>query len=78
VTASEVTHYEIRERFGLPDEQIGSVNDPRTRQENGVKWNEKWVWDLPDGVRRIVYWLRYDFRGALLIAADGSVRKEAL
>ena len=54
------------------------MNDPRTREEHGVRWNEKWVWLLPDGARRIVYWHRYDFRGAVLEAADGTVRAEKL
>jgi hypothetical protein len=78
VTASEVTHFEVRERFGLPSEQIGSVNDPRTREENGVRWNEKWVYPLPGGGRRLIYWHRYDFRGAFVEGPDGAVRKEAL
>lgn len=78
MTASEISHYDVRERFGLPDEQIGNVNDPRTREENGVRWNEKWVYLLPGGGRRIIYWHRYDFRGAIVQAPDGAVRKEAL
>jgi len=78
VTASEITHAEVRERFGLPTEQIGSVNDPRTREENGVRWNEKWVYLLPGGARRVVYWHRYDFRGVMLESPDGALRKEAL
>jgi hypothetical protein len=78
VTASEVTHATVRERFGLPTEQIGSVNDPRTHEEHGVHWNEKWIYPLEDGGRRIVYWYRYDFRGALREEPDGAVRKEAL
>ena len=78
MTASEISHYDVRERFGLPDEQIGNVNDPRTREENGVRWNEKWVYLLPGGGRRIIYWHRYDFRGAIVQAPHGAVRKEAL
>ena len=78
MTASEITHIDVREHFGLPDEQIGSVNDPRTREENGVRWNEKWVYLLPGGGRRLVYWHRYDFRGAMLESPDGALRKEAL
>ena len=31
----------IWKRFGPPTEQLGSVNDPRTQEECGVKWNEK-------------------------------------
>ena len=31
----------IWKRFGAPTDQVGSVNDPRTQVEHGVKWNEK-------------------------------------
>jgi hypothetical protein len=70
-------HHRARERWGEPDEWEGSVNDPRTREEHGVRWNEKWVWLLEDGSRRIAYWHRYDFRGARIEAPDGSVREES-
>jgi hypothetical protein len=71
-----VTHALVRERFGEPDGVEGSVNDPRTREENGVRWNEKWVWLLPGGARRIAYWHRYDFRGARVETPAGDVREE--
>ena len=35
--------------FGAPTDQVGSVNDPRTHEEYGVKWNEKWVYLGEDG-----------------------------
>jgi hypothetical protein len=73
-----VTHAGVRARWGEPDLWEGSVNDPRTREEHGVRWNEKWVWLLPDGARRVVYWHRYDFRGALLVSPSGEVREESL
>jgi hypothetical protein len=78
VTASELTHAAARERFGLPDEVVGSVNDPRTREENGVRWNEKWIYDLGHGERRLVYWHRYDCRGVFVASARGEARREAL
>ena len=78
MTASELTHAAVRERFGLPDEVLGSVNDPRTREENGVRWNEKWTYLLEDGGRRIVYWHRYDCRGVFGASVDGSVKRESL
>ena len=78
MTASELTHAEARERWCVPDDVVGSVNDPRTHEEHGVHWNEKWIYPLPDGGRRIVYWHRYDFRGVLRESSDGSVRKESL
>ena len=68
----------VFERWGQPDEQEGNVNDPRTREEHGIRYNEKWVYLLPDGGRRVVYWHRYDFRGSLREAPDGSVSEESL
>ena len=78
MTASELTHSSARERFGLPDEVVGSVNEPRTFEENGVRWNEKWVYLLEYGASRIVYWHRYDCRGVFAAAADGSAKRESL
>ena len=78
MTASELTHAEARERFGLADEVVGSVNDPRTREENGVRWNEKWIYLLEDGERRVIYWHRYDCRGVFLVSTDGSAKRESL
>ena len=41
--------------LGAPRDQSGSVNDPRTPEECGVKWNEKWVYPgaHPDGSDRV-------------------------
>jgi len=60
--------------LGEPTDQVGSVNDPRTHQEFGVTWNEKWVYRGADGesVERVVLWNRYDLVGAFRVAADGS------
>ena len=51
--------------FGAPNEQLGSVNDPRSHVEHGVRWNEKWIYRGEDGVsvERIVLWNRYDLAG---------------
>ncbi len=78
MTASELTHAAARERFGVPDEVRGSVNDPRTLEENGVRWNEKWVYHLEKSERRIIYWHRYDCRGVFVASADGSATRESL
>ena len=78
MTAERLTHHEARQRWGEPDEGEGSVNDPRTREEFGIRFNEKWIYHLPDGSRRLVYWHRYDFRGAVHQAVDGNLREEAL
>jgi hypothetical protein len=58
--------------LGAPTEQVGSVNDPRTHEHFGQKWNEKWVYLGEDGetVETLVLWLRYDLVGAF--RADGT------
>jgi hypothetical protein len=76
VTARRLTHAEARERWGEPDEQEGSVNDPRTREEHGLRFNERWTYLLPCGERRFVYWHRYDCRGVRRLRASGEVVPE--
>ena len=76
--SARVTHQSACERWGEPQEWEGSVNDPRTRQEHGIRYNEKWIYHLADGGRRLLYWHRYDWRGVRVEDADGSVRDEAL
>ena len=70
----------VWKRLGAPTEQIGSVNDPRTHEECGVKWNEKWVYHDPegDGFDRWVLWNRYDFLGAFRVKQDGTTEPEPL
>ena len=58
--------------FGAPTDQVGSVNDPRTHESCGVKWNEKWVYPRADGSQRVVLWNRYDLVGVCLVRPDGS------
>jgi hypothetical protein len=59
--------------FGAPTDQVGSVNDPRTHEDFGVKWNEKWVYlDEDERVRQVVLWNRYDLAGAFRVKPDGS------
>ena len=61
--------------FGAPNEQQGSVNDPRSHVEHGVRWNEKWVYLSEDGSRpaRLLLWHRYDLVGAFEIGPEGAV-----
>lgn len=58
--------------LGAPTDQVGSVNDPRTHEDFGCKWNEKWLYLDEDGraVEKVVLWLRYDLTGAF--GADGK------
>jgi hypothetical protein len=66
--------------LGAPREQIGSVNDPRTRDEYGVRWNEAWVYPgaHPDGSDRVVLWKRYDLVGVFKVRPDGSFEPDAV
>ena len=58
--------------FGAPTDQEGSVNDPRMRDEYGVRWNEKWIYRGEDSrIERVVLWNRYDFAGAFRVLSDG-------
>jgi hypothetical protein len=68
----------VSRRFGPPTDQVGSVNDPRTFEEWGVRWNEKWIYRTEYGqeVERVVFWNRYDFLGVFRVEADGSARLE--
>ncbi len=70
----------VWKRLGAPTDQVGSVNDPRAVEENGVRWNEKWIYRAPEGqtIERVVLWNRYDFLGAFRVAADGSAEPEPL
>ena len=68
----------VWKRLGEPTEQVGSVNDPRSQEEHGVKWNEKWIYRDPEeaGYDRLVLWYRYDLRGIFRVHPDGSVEAE--
>jgi hypothetical protein len=70
----------VWKRFGSPTDQLGSVNDPRTQEECGVRWNEKWLYRDPegDGSDRLVLWNRYDLVGVFTVKPDGSVEPESL
>ena len=66
-------------RLGEPDEQQGSVNEPRTVREAGLEWNERWIYHGRDGARlRVVLWNRYDLCGVFRVEADGSLVEEGI
>jgi hypothetical protein len=63
--------------LGTPDRTVGSLDDPREREENGVVFNEKWIYtnlrsDPAGAAMRIVYWMRYDFRGTVVRDSDAQ------
>jgi hypothetical protein len=69
--------------LGTPDRSEGSLNDPRLYDENGMRFNEKWIYSHltadPAGVpMRIIYWWRYDFVGTVVRGgADEPWRSDA-
>ncbi|MBW2577509.1 MAG: hypothetical protein JRE38_05515 [Deltaproteobacteria bacterium] len=71
---------QVWKQLGAPTDQEGSVNDPRTQEEFGVTWNEKWIYLGEDGqsVERVVLWNRYDLVGVFRLNPDGSAEPESL
>ncbi len=70
----------VWKHFGAPTDQEGSVNDPRSREEHGVRWNEKWIYRGEDGesIERLVLWHRYDLVGVFRVLPDGTAEAEKL
>ena len=64
--------------LGAPTDQVGSVNEPRTHDEFGVSWNEKWVYRNGQQIERVVLWNRYDLAGSFRVKPDGSAEPESL
>ena len=76
-----VRRNQVVQRWGTPQATAGSVNEPRTLEEHGVRANEKWIYrrkdDDPQEPReRIIYWLRYDFVASYVLGEDGTLRRE--
>jgi hypothetical protein len=71
---------QVWRQLGAPTDQLGSVNDPRTREERGLVWNEKWVYLDPSSGQqeRVVLWHRYDLLGVFTVMPDGSWVPEPL
>ncbi len=68
-----MTRADVWRLLGAPAEQIGSVNEPRTVEEHGFSWNEKWVYrDAAGRIERVVLWDRYDLVGIFRVDEDGS------
>jgi hypothetical protein len=76
----ETTRADVARLLGAATDQVGSVNDPRTFEEFGVRWNEKWIYrdGGASGGERVALFHRYDFLGVWRIASDGSARAEPL
>jgi len=66
--SARVTRNQVVAMFGTPDRTEGSLNSPIEREDKGIHFNEKWLYDHldadPAGVTmRTIYWHRYDFTG---------------
>ncbi|GIW45371.1 MAG: hypothetical protein KatS3mg077_2653 [Candidatus Binatia bacterium] len=75
--ASPIRRNEVVKFLGTPDATEGSVNEPREREENGFRFNERWLYKRPrnDPARayeRVVYWHRYDFVGTAIRRSPDS------
>ena len=78
MSAPQPTRAAVAKRLGPPTDQVGSVNDPRTHGEFGVRWNEKWIYREGREIVRVVLWHRYDFLGVFRVGPDGSGEPEPL
>ena len=76
--AGKLGRRDVWKLLGAPTDQIGSVNDPRTHDEYGVAWNEKWVYRNGLAIERVVLWNRYDLLGVFRIQPDGTAVPEPL
>ena len=79
--ARTITRNLLVQRWGTPQTTIGSVNEPREMEENGVSFNEKWIYrNAQAGARhpceRLIYWQRYDFVASFVVDADGRLVTE--
>jgi len=79
---TKLTRNDVVRLFGTPSETLGSVNEPRQQHENGIQFNEKWVYERPKGEpsrpkARVIYWQRYDFLASERIERDGHRVQES-
>lgn len=68
--------------FGTPDATEGSLNEPRLRVENGIEFNERWIYERPKNEasrprRRLFYWQRYDLVAVMRLEQDGHLVPES-
>jgi hypothetical protein len=73
--AGPVSRNAIVRFFGQPQRCDGSVNEPRTAVENGLRFNERWTYrhlrsDPAGAVERRIYWHRYDYVGSTVRASE--------
>jgi hypothetical protein len=76
--APRLSRKQVWSLLGAPTDQVGSVNEPRTHQDHGVRWNEKWIYRDGREIVRVVLWNRYDLAGVFRVRPDGSLDAEPL
>jgi len=83
VSVPIVSRNQVVQIWGTPNTTIGSVNEPRDMEEQGHRFNEKWIYRLSprsadEPAERVIYWMRYDFVAAYLISKNGRTEQESL
>ena len=68
-------------RLATPDKTAGSVNNPVVREEDGIRFNDKWLYehlvDDPSGMaQRVFYWMRYDLIATKVRANSSDVWRD--
>ncbi len=78
--SEELNRAKLWKMLGEPGSQVGSSNEPRTTEEYGCVWNEKWIYyaEGSQEVERVVLWNRSDFQGLFRVKPDGSAEPELL
>jgi hypothetical protein len=66
--SGRVTRNQVVAMFGTPDHVEGSLNSPIELDDQGIHYNEKWLYshldaDPAGAAMRTIYWHRYDFEG---------------
>ncbi len=74
---TSVSRNAVVELLGTPQRTLGSVNDPREQEENGTRFNDKWIYtglvNDPSGLpERVICWHRYDFTSTRVRSGPGS------
>jgi hypothetical protein len=79
---ARIARNDVVRLFGTPDETVGAVNEARIRDEHGVEFNEKWIYNRPRNeptrpLARAIYWQRYDFVASARIERSGQWVRES-
>lgn len=75
--AASIRRNDVVQLLGTPEVAEGSVNEPRTREENGYQFNERWLYRRPRNdpahpFERVIYWHRYEYVGSCIRRSPDS------